>query len=246
MSSLQFTYKRNEPVNVLFDDEDDAWVLGLPSRRVVASGKKLYATCVIQNNKVVTRHFIARLIGGLLPKDCRETDHINGDSLDNRRANLRIVTRQMQQQNLSPHSEYRGAIPSSSYRGVCWSPPRRRWLVYAQVCGKRVYGGSYLSEETAACTAKDLRASLVKEALAGGLLTPPEPVPPLASNLVLLSFLASIPRGHYKSRETHCKNGHPFDEQNTSYNDKGGRGCRACRLNIDRRYREKHSKPKGA
>lgn len=30
-------------------------------------------------------------------------------------------------------------------------------------------------------------------------------------------------------RKTHCKHGHPFDEENTAYGDSGYRICRACR-----------------
>lgn len=36
---------------------------------------------------------------------------------------------------------------------------------------------------------------------------------------------------------THCKRGHPFDSANTSINTRGHRVCRACRAEIDRRYR---------
>lgn len=31
------------------------------------------------------------------------------------------------------------------------------------------------------------------------------------------------------ARKTHCKRGHPFDEENTGRNTGGGRACRACR-----------------
>lgn len=36
-------------------------------------------------------------------------------------------------------------------------------------------------------------------------------------------------RGHYNSQKTHCKNGHPFDEENTYITRSGGRTCRTCR-----------------
>lgn len=33
---------------------------------------------------------------------------------------------------------------------------------------------------------------------------------------------------HHQSRKTHCKRGHPFDEDNTYYKKSSGRSCRQC------------------
>lgn len=46
------------------------------------------------------------------------------------------------------------------------------------------------------------------------------------------------------TRKTHCKNGHPFDEENTFYykpsgGRRVGRGCRICRAASAKRYRAK-------
>ena len=38
------------------------------------------------------------------------------------------------------------------------------------------------------------------------------------------------------ARKTHCKNGHPFDEANTGIRVDGGRWCRACHREANRRY----------
>lgn len=37
------------------------------------------------------------------------------------------------------------------------------------------------------------------------------------------------------ARKTHCKHGHPFDQQNT-YNDNGSRSCRRCNADAVARY----------
>lgn len=37
--------------------------------------------------------------------------------------------------------------------------------------------------------------------------------------------------------KTECHNGHPFDAENTYVMPDGGRGCRACRREADRRYK---------
>jgi hypothetical protein len=39
-----------------------------------------------------------------------------------------------------------------------------------------------------------------------------------------------------RARQTHCKNGHPFDEENTHISRKGERICRACRRKYAREY----------
>lgn len=39
------------------------------------------------------------------------------------------------------------------------------------------------------------------------------------------------------ARQTHCKWGHPFDERNTYHYPKGGRGCRACNRESQRRFK---------
>lgn len=38
--------------------------------------------------------------------------------------------------------------------------------------------------------------------------------------------------------KTHCKRGHPFDEENTYITPAGWRSCRSCRREHHRRYRE--------
>lgn len=34
--------------------------------------------------------------------------------------------------------------------------------------------------------------------------------------------------GELNSKKTHCKHGHPFDKENTRYRPTGGRSCRIC------------------
>jgi len=40
--------------------------------------------------------------------------------------------------------------------------------------------------------------------------------------------------------KTHCINGHPYDEQNTGYTNKGDRLCKACRYEAIKRWRANH------
>ncbi len=74
------------------------------------------------------RMLIHRQLLGLAFGDPREGDHLNGNRLDNRRANLRIVTvaENRQNQNAAGHRD-----GSSRYRGVCWDAARGKWMVRA-------------------------------------------------------------------------------------------------------------------
>lgn len=73
-----------------------------------------------------------------------DTDHINGNKLDNRRENLRIATRK---QNLANKLKFGG---SSKYKGVSLFKRTGKWT--AQICpdGEKIHLGYFSSEEEAA------------------------------------------------------------------------------------------------
>ncbi len=72
------------------------------------------------------------------------TDHINGNGLDNRRENLRHVTRRQNAQNQC----HRNA--SSRYPGVSWSKWHSKWIVNFRVDSKLKYLGLFVNELAAA------------------------------------------------------------------------------------------------
>lgn len=92
------------------------------------------------------RTYLHRLIAGT-PKGY-ETDHINGNGLDNRRANLRTASRS--QNSANTWKPRRAGGCSSKYKGVSWRKGRGKWAAYIQVNGKTTNLGSFASEADAA------------------------------------------------------------------------------------------------
>lgn len=93
--------------------------------------KKRHKTYVIQgsgSNQTYLARFILNYDGPL------EVDHINGDSLDNRKCNLRIVTRQANTLNLCAKDSSQTQI-----RGVSYSVRDKLYKVDFRIHGARLY-----------------------------------------------------------------------------------------------------------
>lgn len=88
-------------------------------------------------------HRLHRELLGLVPGDGLEADHINHDRLDNRRSNLRVVSRSGNQQNRSGNRQ-----ATSSYRGVSRAAGGR-WQAHIKVNGKGINLGSFDDERVA-------------------------------------------------------------------------------------------------
>jgi hypothetical protein len=93
-----------------------------------------------------------RQILGLTAGDGLTGDHINGDPLDNRRANLRVATYGENQQN----RQY--GYGTSRHRGVSMSRRSGRWLAHGKIHGKMYNLGLYADEAEAARVAAAWRA----------------------------------------------------------------------------------------
>lgn len=90
---------------------------------------------------------MARLILGLEHGDKREADHIDHNTLDNRRNNIRICTHQENMLNRKP---FRGT--TSKYKGVHWESGRtkKNWRVQIRFSSETIHIGYYDNEENAA------------------------------------------------------------------------------------------------
>ena len=88
------------------------------------------------NKRRTTLH---RLIMQAMPGQL--VDHINGDGLDNRRCNLRLVTREQNQRN-------RRARNGSDYKGIT-KTPSAKWRARIEVEGQSRHLGLYETKEAA-------------------------------------------------------------------------------------------------
>ena len=81
----------------------------------------------------------------LNPPSDMETDHINGNALDNRRSNLRICSHH---QNIMNSRKRKGC--SSKYKGVSWNARLHRWRVQIQIDYHNQHLGLFDDEQEAA------------------------------------------------------------------------------------------------
>ena len=79
-----------------------------------------------------------RLIMGCATGDGSVVDHINGNTLDNRKSNLRICTVEENNMNQNIYKNN-----TSGYKGVTWNKKRNVWVVYLAVNKKNKYLGDY-------------------------------------------------------------------------------------------------------
>ena len=109
-----------------------------------------YACTDIRRNGVRKTYKMHRLI--LNAEDGMHVDHINGDGLDNRRENLRLVTPQQNQANSRKRSKM-----TSRFKGVCWHAAARKWRATLAINHRSLHLGLF-DDEILAAQAYDEKA----------------------------------------------------------------------------------------
>lgn len=120
-------------------DAADA-LLVAPHHWYVTSGKGRpdYVVASLKGRAFYLHRFLMEAGPGMI------VDHINGDTFDNRRANLRFVTHQ---QNMANSKRRRH---NTMYKGVQIRCDGKKWVARIQVDRKMIHLGSFLTPEDAA------------------------------------------------------------------------------------------------
>lgn len=127
--------------------ESDQWVC---KWLWMADGKNRYASRSAYPNgkhgKIVSLKMHREI---LKPSVGMEVDHINGNGFDNRRCNLREVTKSQNQRWSGKH-----CISSSRFKGVTWNKKNSKWVAQIHTPPRSRYIGLF-EDETEAAKAYD-------------------------------------------------------------------------------------------
>lgn len=120
----------------IIDDSDFEWLnqwkwyASKTKKNTFYAQRQLYRK---EGNLIILMH---RLI--MNTPNGMETDHKNGDGLDNRRENLRVATRTQNQGNSTLRKDNK-----TGYKGVHWFKPTRKWRAQLIIKDKFSYVGYF-------------------------------------------------------------------------------------------------------
>lgn len=120
-------------------DAVDAAAVGQHNWCAEVRAHAVYAVRSISGESIIRMHrWLMKTPTGLV------TDHINGDGLNNRRANLRVATHS---QNL--HNQRTNSHNARGLKGAFYRPREKRWQSHIRVAGKTHYLGFFKTPEAA-------------------------------------------------------------------------------------------------
>jgi len=108
----------------------------------IDSNGKTYAAFISKSDGKTKTDYMHRVLMNA-PSELT-VDHINGNSLDNRRQNLRLATRAQNMQNAGANSRN-----TSGYKGVHWLAAASKWQARIRHNGKRIHLGVFDTAEQA-------------------------------------------------------------------------------------------------
>lgn len=126
----------------LVADEDVGW---LNQWKWYATVSKNNFTAVRWVGKTDNRHKAHMHRQIMNASEGEEIDHINHNTLDNRRENLRLCTHQQNSMNRRKRTGL-----SSIYKGVCWHKQHKKWLARIKINNKQFCLGYHKWEANAA------------------------------------------------------------------------------------------------
>jgi len=125
-------------IKAIVDDEDYEW---LNQWKWCAGGRAPYTA---QRRAGKFRVLLMHRMVMSCPAG-KVVDHINGNSLDNRKANLRICRQGENARNAAKRSHNK-----SGFKGVWWHPQSQMWRAVVRVNGKNNHIGLFKGKEDAA------------------------------------------------------------------------------------------------
>lgn len=193
--------------------------------------------CLNGKSRPVMLHHV--VIG--FPLNKLQVDHINGDKLDNRRCNLRVVTPRQNNANRGCNKNN-----STGFKGVFFDKNKRKYTVNVGQLQKKRYFGVFDDKESAA-KAYDIAAlkefgefaklnfessrELFKDTGYVEFICRSLTRRPMQYKKV--SVGTDAPR--HNPNKVHCPKGHPYDEVNTRIY-RGYRYCKQCRRDSKNLY----------
>ena len=130
----------------IVDDEDFAWLSVVSWSAFMAHTGSVYAQAGFVRlqpdgtRRVTGCREMQRVIldpDGVVPRSLK-ADHKDGDTLNNQRSNLRLVTNSISNINRRmPKSN------ASGFRGVYWETRGQRWIARLRLNGKLYWGGQF-------------------------------------------------------------------------------------------------------
>jgi hypothetical protein len=157
--------------SVLVDDEDVSLFAEYKFMNVIKTKRTGHLHVdlikVIGGNNKNRKHMLMHRLIMNAPSHL-QVDHINGNSLDNRKCNLRLVTNK---QNSSAFIRLRKG-KASKYRGVGWDKATHKWRASITHNYKMSYLGEYELEEKAALAYNKAALELFGEFAQLNILTP--------------------------------------------------------------------------
>jgi len=122
--------------DVLIDDEDFEKAQYIKWHRINKNGSPYFSKSFRSKDNKYHSILLHRLI--INAPHGKHVDHINGDTLDNRKSNLRICSRTDNNCNLK-----RRVDNTSGYKGVSFDKKKKKWAAYISKNKKRHFLGYF-------------------------------------------------------------------------------------------------------
>lgn len=132
--------------DVLLDDDDyEQFVLKCkPWSPYIQHGSQVYFVRIRMENGIRHTDKLHRVIMGMSTKNNLYVDHINGNTLDNRKSNLRVCSRNENARNKKTQSNN-----VSGYKGVCYRKDKGIYQARIWLNGTNRHLGFFINPEDA-------------------------------------------------------------------------------------------------